>query len=67
MVLKFEASWSDAVAKEGLGAALHMAYAACSNTDTSESTKAFNFKYFKNFTYMHLSFLFHFAQFVVHG
>jgi hypothetical protein len=48
MVLKFEASWSDAVAKERLGVALHMAYAACINSDTSESEqKAFNFKYFQ--------------------
>jgi hypothetical protein len=64
MVLKFEASWSDAVAKERLGVALHMAYAACINSDTSESEqKAFNFKYFqKKLTYMHVSFLFHFAQ-----
>jgi hypothetical protein len=70
MVLKFEASWSDAVAKERLGVALHMAYAACINSDTSESEqKAFNFKYFqkKKLTYMHDIFSFSFCPVVVHG
>lgn len=62
--LKFVTWWSHAVAKEGLGAApaLRMAYAACSNNDTSEST-TFNFMCFKKkLTYMHLSFLFHFDR-----
>jgi hypothetical protein len=69
MVLKFEASWSDAVAKERLGVALHMAYAACINSDTSESEqKAFNFKYFQKKTYIYACiFSFSFCPVVVHG